>query len=100
MKILTSILNLSLFLSLHCIAAEVSPPLDPVGNWSGILTAGAAKLQLGLKITHVNAGFAGTLDSLGQGVKDIPLSSVQFHKPAVVLNVKRIAAKFNGILSA
>ena len=99
MKYLTSTLILLLILSLNCSAANNSPTLDPSGNWSGSLNVGAIKLRLALKITRTNAGFIGTLDSVDQGANGIPISSVQFQKPAVVLEIKSIAAEFNGVLA-
>ena len=99
MKNFTSTLILLLILSLNCSAADNSPALDPSGNWSGALNVGAIKLRLALKITRTNAGFVGTLDSIDQGANGIPISSVQFQKPAVVLEIKSIAAKFNGVLA-
>jgi uncharacterized protein len=99
MKNFTFTLILLLILSLNCSAADNSPALDPSGNWSGALNVGAIKLRLALKITRTNAGFVGTLDSIDQGANGIPISSVRFQKPAVVLEIKSIAAEFNGVLA-
>jgi hypothetical protein len=39
------------------------------------------------------------MDSIDQGANGIPISSIQFQKPAVVLEIKTIAARFNGVLA-
>ena len=90
---------LLLILSLNCYAADNPPTLDPSGNWWGSLNVGAIKLRIALKITRTNAGFVGTMDSIDQGANGIPISSIQFQKPAVVLEIKTIAARFNGVLA-
>jgi pimeloyl-ACP methyl ester carboxylesterase len=65
----------------------------------GALDVGAIKLRLGLKITRGSAGFSGTLDSLDQGAKDIPFSSIRYEKPNVVMELATVAAKFTGVLA-
>jgi hypothetical protein len=99
MKDFASTLILLLLLSLNCSAADNSSTLDPSGDWLGTLNVGAIKLRLTLKIMRTDAGFAGTMDSVDQGANGIPIFSIQFQKPAVVLEIKSIAAKFNGVLA-
>ena len=49
-----------------------------MGFWQGTLDTGAIQLRVVFKIkAKPDGGLTGTLDSLDQGAKDIPLSDVR-----------------------
>ncbi len=71
------------------------------GVWQGALTAGVFKLRLVMKISHKPDGtWTGTLDSLDQGVKDIPMSTVTFQSGKLHVEMKSIGATYDARLSA
>lgn len=71
-----------------------------VGDWSGTLNAGPAKLRL---LLHIKAAqddtFSGTLDSLDQGANDIPISTVEFKDGKLNLNVAAVNGTYEGTLN-
>src|ERR1039457_1494470 len=59
------------------LAANKEAAQKLAGVWNGTLAAGASGLRLKVKITKSPAGAAtGTIQSLDQGAKDIPLSAI------------------------
>jgi hypothetical protein len=70
------------------------------GVWNGTLTAGASSFRLQFKITKTAAGTAtGTLRSLDQGAKDIPLSAITCKGGEVHFAAGGIGAFYDGKLS-
>jgi hypothetical protein len=71
-----------------------------VGDWSGTLNAGPAKLRLLLHIKAANDGtLSGTLDSLDQGANDIPISTVEFKDGKLNLNVAAVTGTYEGTVN-
>lgn len=71
-----------------------------VGDWSGTLEAGPAKLRLVLHIKAAKDGtLTGTLDSIDQGAKDIPISTVAFKDSKLDLNVAAVNGTYEGTLN-
>jgi hypothetical protein len=71
------------------------------GEWNGTLEAGGQKLRLVLKITKGSGDkLTGTIDSLDQGVNDIPISSVEQKGDQVKLELSGIGASFQGKMNA
>jgi pimeloyl-ACP methyl ester carboxylesterase len=71
------------------------------GFWQGSLQAGVFKLRLLMKISRTADGkLTGTLDSLDQGVNDIPMETVTFKDGALHVEMKRIRATYDGRLNA
>ena len=69
------------------------------GFWRGSLEAGGATLRLVLKIAKgTNGTFSATMDSLDQGAKDIPATSVTFNAPSVEVEWPALRALFHGNL--
>jgi hypothetical protein len=69
------------------------------GNWLGTLDAGSAKLRLLFKITQTAAGaLTAKLDSLDQGARDIPVSSVTLKDNTVRLEVNTVQGVYDGTL--
>ena len=70
-----------------------------LGNWLGTLDTGAAKLRLRFKITETYSGvLSATIDSLDQGVSDIPVNSIVLKDNTVRLEVKGVQGSFDGTL--
>lgn len=71
-----------------------------LGDWSGILDAGVAKLTLVLHITQEGSGaLSGTLDSPAQNAKGIPIDTLAFENGTLRFEAKRLAAVFEGRLN-
>ncbi len=71
------------------------------GIWAGALDAGAFKLRLVMKFSRTPDGkLKGSLDSLDQGAKDIPMSAVTFQNGALHVEMKSIGATYDAKLSA
>lgn len=74
--------------------------INPIGDWIGPLDAGLMKLRLVFHLTPGPDGaIAGTLDSIDQGVKGIPLSKVTVSGKAVRVDCESIAGGFDGTFS-
>ncbi|MBL8211436.1 MAG: alpha/beta hydrolase [Bryobacterales bacterium] len=71
------------------------------GDWAGTLQAGGDSLRLAL---HIQDGpeqtYRGTLDSLSQGAKGLPLASVTRDGAKVRFEVPSVGGKYEGTLSA
>src|SRR5215510_4251103 len=70
------------------------------GSWEGALDVGAMKLRLALKVTRAADGaFAAKLDSLDQGVKDLPVDAISLKDGAVHFEMKQLLVVFDGTLN-
>jgi len=70
------------------------------GVWNGTLAAGTSNLRLKVTITKTSAGAAtGTMESVDQGAKDIPLSAITCKEGAVRFEARGIGASYDGTLS-
>jgi hypothetical protein len=70
------------------------------GVWNGTLAAGAASFRLKVKIAKTAAGSAtGTIESVDQGAKDIPLSGITCKEGVVHFEARGIGAYYEGTLS-
>jgi pimeloyl-ACP methyl ester carboxylesterase len=69
------------------------------GIWEGPLKVGAVELRLVFKITKEKDGaLKGTMDSIDQGAKDIPITSVTVKDGQVEMVLKNLGAKYEGKL--
>ncbi len=69
------------------------------GFWNGTLDAGGTKLRLMLKIARItNDTYTATMDSLDQGSKDIPATTVTFNDADVRVEWAALRALFHGKL--
>lgn len=74
---------------------------DLQGYWKGALEIGRVKLRLGLKLAEAADGrLQGTIYSIDQGGKDLPITAVRYTKPALRLELDGIGGLFEGNLSA
>jgi uncharacterized protein len=72
----------------------------PIGDWLGTLDVGVVKLRLVFYVTSKPDGTTtGTLDSIDQGAKGIPLSKVTASEETVRLECQTIGGRFEGKLS-
>jgi hypothetical protein len=72
---------------------------DLQGFWSGALNANGTDLHLVLKLAKASDGtFSGTLDSLDQGLKDLPVTTVSYTNSDLVLEWKGLRATYRGTL--
>jgi hypothetical protein len=68
------------------------------GVWNGTLDVGGPKLRLALKIARTGDSYSATMDSVDQGAKDIPATTVSFKDANVELEWKALRALFHGKL--
>lgn len=77
------------------------PGTGLVGHWQGSLRVGSVALRL---VLHVKPGdgdaLVATLDSIDQGARDIPVSTVQFADGEVKLELATIGARYTGRMVA
>jgi hypothetical protein len=74
-----------------------APAPDVTGNWAGTLQIEKAKLRVQFKIGKTPEGTLGaTMDSLDQGLRDMPVEKVTLKDDKVVLDVKFIEGRFEG----
>jgi uncharacterized protein len=89
-----------LALALAQLAAAQGGP-GAVGNWLGTLDAGPVKLRLALKVEKTADGsLSAALDSLDQGAKGLPVSSISQRGMAVQFAMRQIGAAYQGTLNA
>jgi len=74
-------------------------PSDIDGDWLGTLDTGMAKLRIVFHITNTEDGLMATLDSLDQGAKGIPVTTVTREGTSLKMEVKSIAGVFEGKIS-
>lgn len=71
------------------------------GYWKGSLNVGATRLRLAFKIVDGEKGqWTASLDSLDQGVRNIPVTSVVFNKPVLEMEIKGVGGYFEGKLDS
>jgi hypothetical protein len=72
-------------------------PLE--GDWQGRLAAGGASLRIAFHFSRTKSGaFLGTMDSLDQGAKGIPLNDIRLTQRTVSLEAKGIGGSYRGEL--
>jgi RNA polymerase sigma factor (sigma-70 family) len=82
-------------------AAEYTPRSDSdlQGAWEGVFKVGNVELRLNLRIAEPTPGtFHAQMDSLDQGVRNLPVTSLTYHKPAVRFEMNAIGGVFDGSL--
>lgn len=73
-------------------------PSDIDGDWLGTLDTGMSKLRLAVHIFNTEDGLMATMDSLDQGAKGIPVTTVTRNGAVLKLEVKGIGGVFEGTL--
>src|SRR5262245_17914538 len=78
---------------------EKTPPSKSLeGLWAGTLKTGLVDLRLAVKITKKDDAYAGTMDSIDQGAKAIPIESIEVKDGAVTLRLRTVGGVFEGKL--
>jgi len=73
---------------------------DLQGYWKGTLTAGDRELRTVVKISEpADGAFIGAMDSIDQGIKDIPITAIRYDNPGVRLELGGIGSFFEGDLN-
>ena len=71
------------------------------GDWNGVLKAGPVELRLALHLSRAaDGGLTGTLDSLDQSARGIPLSGVTENGRSLAIEIKAVGASYQAELSA
>jgi hypothetical protein len=79
---------------------DKASPEDVRGFWKGVLETPGGRLRLALKIGRAPDGtYAGTMASLDQGGREIPMSKASFQAPKLMLEWKGIRGKFDGTIN-
>jgi pimeloyl-ACP methyl ester carboxylesterase len=88
-------LFLLIFVSIG-LAAQQAP--DFPGSWLGTISVGAVRLRVVFHLKDGPGGMTGTMDSLDQNVKGIPISSVALdgHKIAITLPMGKYEGTLDG----
>ena len=83
------------------LAASKQAAQKLTGSWNGTLKAGVANLRLLVKISKAASGAAtGTMDSLDQGAKDIPLRRITYQEGKVHFEAPGIGGVYEGTLAS
>jgi hypothetical protein len=87
-------------LSAHCDAQATATGNSLAGNWLGTLNAGGAELRLALHIIATKDGsLTATIDSLDQGVNDIPVTSVTLKDTKLSLVIDAAHGTYDGTVN-
>lgn len=93
------LLTLLFLLALSCQVFSQTLEKGIEGSWQGTLDAAGTKLRLVLNVTKSEAGiYGGKLDSLDQGAT-IPIDTITVNTDAVRVEIKSVAAVFEGVLN-
>lgn len=97
MNKMTSLLVVTLLAS--ALGFGASATNDVVGNWKGTLEVGSVKLRLVFKISKDAAGaLTAKMDSVDQGVHDMPVDTVSFKDGTLRMELKKILGVYEGTL--
>jgi len=81
--------------------AQPAPTAGIEGVWQGSITLPTAKLRLVLKVRRdaANGALTGTLDSIDQGARDLPIDVLTFESGKLHFEMKAIGAQYEAHLS-
>jgi uncharacterized protein len=73
---------------------------DLQGIWNGTLDVNEVKLRLALKISEAADGtLSGAMDSLDQGARDLPVTSMKYANPTLRVELRGLGAAYEGQLN-
>jgi hypothetical protein len=73
---------------------------DLQGIWNGTLDVNGVKLRLALKISEAADGtLSGAMDSLDQGARDLPVTSMKYANPSLRVELRGLGAAYEGQLN-
>jgi fermentation-respiration switch protein FrsA (DUF1100 family) len=75
-------------------------PSDIDGAWMGTLDTGAMKLRVVFHIVNTEDGLTATMDSLDQGMKGMPITSVTHAGTTLKIEAKSMGGLFEGKIAA
>jgi len=78
---------------------KAAKPSDIDGAWLGTLDMGVPKLRIVFHIVNTEEGLRATADSPDQGAKGIPVTTVSRNGSSLKLEMKTLAAAFEGKIS-
>ncbi|HTD66259.1 MAG TPA: hypothetical protein VK846_06995 [Candidatus Limnocylindria bacterium] len=85
-------------LSSSALVQRENSPLQ--GAWQGTLKAGGIPLRLLVKISEPSPGkFIGTMDSIDQGSRDMPITTVEFSDSVASLDIVGIGGHYEGTMN-
>lgn len=77
------------------------PGTGIVGEWHAVLSSGPVNLRLIVKVKKTPEGaLVGTMDSIDQGGKDLPIDTVTFEGNVFKFTMSKIAGSYEGTLAA
>lgn len=84
--------------TINGLKAEIkqAKPSDIDGTWLGALETGASKLRVAFHITNTEGGLTATMDSLDQGAKGIPVTTVVRNGSSLKMELRGIGGRFEG----
>ncbi|HYV11701.1 MAG TPA: alpha/beta fold hydrolase [Pyrinomonadaceae bacterium] len=85
--------------SAFAVAAQAPAP-DVAGNWLTTLEVGGTKLRLALKIKKSGDSYAAGLDSVDQGVNDLPIDSIVLKGNELSFSAANLGINYVGTLNA
>lgn len=73
-----------------------SQTLQLAGDWNGALNAGGQQLRLVFHLAEKSGKITGTLDSLDQNARGIPVEAVTMKQGVFTIPVKMVNGRFEG----
>ena len=80
-------------------ARKPGKPSDIDGDWLGTLNTGGAKLRLVFHIVNMEDGLSATMDSVDQGAKGLPVSSITRTGDLLKLEIKVAGITYEGTVA-
>lgn len=84
--------------TLLCLSATFLSAQPITGTWDGTLKVQGVSLRLVFHIEQSGAGYKATMDSPDQGAKGIPVASVSFINPVLILAIPAGGIEYEGTL--
>lgn len=88
----------TLFLFWDLFATVVVSAQGITGDWGGALRIGSHSLRIVLHIVAADSGYAATLDSPDQGAFGLPVDSVLYNAPQLIIKQSRLKATLSGTI--
>ena len=95
----TAILALTLAAAFAATQQQTAP-VKPEGDWRGTLNAGAAKLELILRVVRKDGTLTATLDSPDQGATGLAVESITVSGKSLRFEMKSLGADYEGLFSS
>jgi alpha-beta hydrolase superfamily lysophospholipase len=81
-------------------ATEAASPPSVAGIWQGTLAVPTARLRLVVKLREEAGALTGTLDSIDQGARDLPVDTIRYEGGRLTLELKALGARYEGLVAA